>query len=417
MKFFFPDSQDLVDPSFDFNKETRSALRVRHQDDCYAHEMFRSPPYDGILVSKAMIEGTGGGGGRYTMAQRQRFQRVGVREFFRISNLPLETMGDCGAFSYVGEPVPPVSTDEVIGFYDGNGFDFGVSVDHIIGAYRPEVDESLPGIDLVPEDWRNRQEITLELAREFRRKWKRRKCRFNAIGVAQGWSPFSYSFAVKDLQKMGYRRIAIGGLVPLKTEEIVAILEGVSTIRRPETQFHLFGVTRSDQFAEFQKFGVTSFDSTSPLRQAFKDDRDNYYTAQRTYSAIRVPQVEGNPKLRKRILAGEVKQEEATRLEQSCLRALIKYDNGGIGLPRVLKLLLDYEAVHNGQKGYSKEYREILEDRPWKKCRCDICKALGIHVVLFRGAERNRRRGFHNVFVVYQRLRRGLQRRKVKRAK
>ena len=26
MKFFFPDSQDLVDPSFDFEKETRSDL-------------------------------------------------------------------------------------------------------------------------------------------------------------------------------------------------------------------------------------------------------------------------------------------------------------------------------------------------------------------------------------------------------
>jgi hypothetical protein len=33
MKFFFPDAQDLVDPSFDFERETRSELRIRHRDD------------------------------------------------------------------------------------------------------------------------------------------------------------------------------------------------------------------------------------------------------------------------------------------------------------------------------------------------------------------------------------------------
>src|SRR5437762_9062097 len=41
--------------------------------------------------------------------------------------------------------------------------------------------------------------------------------------------------------------------------------------------------------------------------------------------------------------------------------------------------------------------------RSWKSCDCDICKRIGIHVILFRGAERNRRRGFHNIFVFYKR--------------
>ena len=41
-----------------------------------------------------------------------------------------------------------------------------------------------------------------------------------------------------------------------------------------------------------------------------------------------------------------------------------------------------------------------------KDCPCEICRRLGIHVMLFRGAERNRRRGFHNLFVFYRRLRR-----------
>ena len=136
MKFFFPDSQDLVDPSFDFEKENRSETRIRHQDDQYAHEVFSKPPYDGILVSKSIVDGTSEGSGRYTLAQRHRFYRVGVREFFRLGDSKLETMGDCGAFNYIREAVPPVSAEEVFTFYDECGFDYGVSVDHIIGDFR-----------------------------------------------------------------------------------------------------------------------------------------------------------------------------------------------------------------------------------------------------------------------------------------
>jgi hypothetical protein len=50
MKFFFPDSQDQVDPSFDFDTEERARLRLRHRDDMYAHEVFAKPPFDGVLV-------------------------------------------------------------------------------------------------------------------------------------------------------------------------------------------------------------------------------------------------------------------------------------------------------------------------------------------------------------------------------
>src|SRR5262249_28018160 len=114
MKFFFPDSQDLVDPSFDFVTETRSGQRLRHRDDQYAHEVFQSPPYDGLLVSKAGVDGKGGESGRYTLAQRHRLLRVRVREFFRLGNRPLETMGDWGVFSYIEEDVPPVTVEDVI---------------------------------------------------------------------------------------------------------------------------------------------------------------------------------------------------------------------------------------------------------------------------------------------------------------
>jgi hypothetical protein len=210
------------------------------------------------------------------------------------------------------------------------------------------------------------------------------------------------------LQKMGYANIGMGGMVPLKSHEIVSVLEAVSEVRAKRTNLHLFGVTRLDHLDDFASHGVTSFDSTSPLRQAFKDDKDNYYTPTRTYTAIKVPQVQGNAKLHTRIVAGEVKQQEARRLEKVCFDGLIKYDQTRKGLEGVLKHLREYELIHDAKRDHSEVYRETLSDRPWEKCPCEICKALGIHVVIFRGAERNRRRGFHNLFVTYRELGDGL---------
>ena len=74
-------------------------------------------------------------------------------------------------------------------FYDECGFDYGVSVDHIIGVFRPDLDKTRPGVDPAFDGWRKRQEITLQLAREFWRLCRKRNPRFEPIGVTQGWSP------------------------------------------------------------------------------------------------------------------------------------------------------------------------------------------------------------------------------------
>jgi hypothetical protein len=403
MQFFFPDSQDLVDPSFDFETEKRSETRIRQRDDLYAHEVFAKPPYDGMLVSKAIVEGTGASTGRYTLGQQRRFSVEGVKEFLRIPK-GMKVMGDCGAFTYVKEPTPPVSVDDVIRFYVDAGFDIGASVDHIILAYKPEWDFNIPGIDTVPEDCRQRQELTLELAREFIGKCRKGKLPFEPLGIAQGWSPKSYARAVSALQKMGFSYIALGGMVPLKSVEILQVLEAVSPKLSGSTRLHLFGVSRLDHIEEFSKRGVVSFDSTSPLTQAFKEDHDNYYGTDRRYSAIRVPQVDVNVQLKNRILSGEVKQGDAFRLESGCLEALQLFDKKRYQRERLIELLIEYQHLYGGKRNYAAEYDEILRDKPWKECKCEVCQTIGIHVVIFRGAERNRRRGFHNVFVTHQRL-------------
>jgi hypothetical protein len=413
MLFFFPDSQDQIDPRFDFVAEKHSTYHVRQRDDLYAHEAHDEPPYHGILVSKAMVDGNGGAG-RYTSAQRNRLLGMGARRFFRLDRLPgppLLTLGDCGAFSYHLLPEPPYSVDEVLEFYETCGFDLGVSVDHVILGYRPELDRE----GGMPEDWLCRQELTLRLAERFLERRERTGANVEPIGVAQGWSPRSYRLAVRELQAQGYRRIALGGMVPLRTEQIIDCLEECAEERRPDVQFHLLGVLRHEHVVAFAGFGVTSFDSTSPFRQAFKDDRDNFHTLRGEYSALRIPPVDGNAKIAARVQAGELDQGDARRLERACMTALIAYDRGDGTLTDAHTALREFTAFCRLQKRTARMAvvhddlaRRTLEDRPWAHCPCAICRNAGVQVAIFRGTERNKRRGMHNLWVFARRLERAL---------
>ena len=400
MKFFFPDGHDVVDPSFDFETETRSGQRLRQRDDQYPHEIFTLPPYDGVLVSKAIVDRS------YSFAQKQRFYREGVRKYLRLDapkvSDRVEAFGDCGAFSYIKEPVPPYSVEEVVNFYETCGFDYGVSIDHVILQYNAKLDHNSESE--IPIDWRERQKITLQLATEFFSKASGSKTKFTPIGVAQGWSPRSYAYAVEQLQNIGYDYIALGGVVPMKSEDILTCFAEISRVRQPRTKFHLLGITRCETMPQFAKFGVASFDSTNPLKQAFKHEEDNYHTPSQNYIAFRIPQVHGNHKLKARIQAGEILQEEAAKLEYECLTSVKQYANGAGTLKHTLEALLKYDDLHDGKTDRREPYLKLLKDRPWEKCRCDICRALGVHVVIFRGSERNRRRGFHNLYVFHEQL-------------
>src|ERR1700722_18097004 len=69
MRFYFADSQDMVAPTYDFVHDEYSALRVRQRDDLYAHEVLDDAPYDGMLVSKAIVDGSVKGAGKYSESQ------------------------------------------------------------------------------------------------------------------------------------------------------------------------------------------------------------------------------------------------------------------------------------------------------------------------------------------------------------
>jgi hypothetical protein len=402
MEFYFPDSQDQINPAYDFVAEEHSLFHVRQRDDRYAHEIHHAPPYSGVLVSKTMVDGYGKGG-RYTSAQRHRLYRLGVRRFFRLPD-ELKAFGDCGAFSYVDEHEPPITVEEVVEFYGTCGFDIGISVDHVILAYSAEADNGTAEVD---DDWHVRQQLTLDLAKQFLEVRQRSGYRFTPYGVAQGWSPKSYAYAVERLQELGFTRIALGGMVPLRTMQIVDCLQAIQKIRKRGVALHLLGVTRTDHVGVFGSYGVTSFDSTSPFRQAFKDDKDNYYVDDDVkLVALRVPPSDGNARLQARIQAGQLDQREVRAAEREALRALRAYDAGQAPYGPALEALQAYERLHDPLRAgrRTQRYREMLELAPWKRCPCAVCQRWGIEVAIFRGTERNKRRGFHNIWVFNQTL-------------
>ena len=399
MKFYFPDSQDLVSPTYDFLRDEYVPHRVRQRDDRYAHELLSNPPYHGVLVSKSIVDGSIKGAGKYSAAQRARLYRMGARKFLRLPD-GVETLGDNGAFNYVDEEIPPVTAGQTLDFYEECGFDSGISTDHIIFGYAPDASE----VEVDPE-WARRRQLTLRLAEKFIDLARTRDSPVQPVGAAQGWSPASFADSVHTLQELGYQRIALGGMVPLKTEQILVSLRAINKILKSDSELHLLGITRIDSMDEFAGLGVTSFDSTSAFRQSFMDDRNNYHTTGRSYVALRVPQVDGNPTLKRAILSGNVSQREAMAAERETLRALRTYDGTPTSRQGCLDALGAYETVcQNTKKSYLTAYEETLEDSPWLRCPCLLCREHGIEIAMFRGTERNKRRGFHNLSVLAHRM-------------
>lgn len=404
MQYFIPEWDDHVDPGYDFLNSQLTPNRDPYADEVYAHQIYETPNYDGILVSKVVVDSS--------KKKRARVEAVGIHQFIRFSG---EVMGDCGAFGYVKEAVPPYETEEILDYYENLGFNYGVSIDHlIVGPF------AAPGIR------EKRYELTINNARDFLQKHRAGGYTFTPIGVAQGWSPETYAEAVKENIRIGYDYIALGGLARAQSREIIEIMQEIRPHLQANTRLHLFGVARIDAIPAFRHLGITSFDSASPLRRAWLGSGANYHVhSGKMYTAVRIPPVDGHGVRVKRLIEAEVADRETLRdLEQSALKALRAYDRGDLDLEATLTSLLAYDELlelpRDGQadpveqaKRRAKHevmYGELLTQRPWKQCGCVICEEIGVEVIIFRGNDRNRRRGFHNTFVFYQRFKALLQR-------
>jgi hypothetical protein len=430
MKFIFADSLDLIDPEYDFSSDTAGSGRQRHWDERYPHEIMNPAPYDGVLVSRGIV-GDHLFPGKYSFAQAMRFRREGARKFLRLDAPRFRDMklfGDSGAFSYVKEEKPPYTPAQVLQFYQEAGFTHGCAVDHVIFEYERDTPAKAVGSPAAHK----RFDITLENAREFLKLSRSLGPGFTPIGVAQGWSPASMGEASKRLEKMGYSYIALGGLVPLRAEDIHRCLKAVRERVSPKTRIHLLGFAKAEHIGQFVDYGIESFDSTSPLLRAFKDARANYYVpgdaAQgqqgngdfdqglQYYAAIRIPQALENPRLMRAAKEGKLNQERLLVLETKALDAVRGYDKGRVPIDEAVESVVEYGSLladdpseHSPSREKLRESirpatRRTLEDRPWKSCLCEICREISVEVMIFRSSNRNKRRGFHNLGVFYQHI-------------
>lgn len=405
MKFFFAENCDTVDPGFDFLRDQTRVGRNRGRD-LYAHEILKNPPYDGLLISRAVLDGALGGS-RYSQAQRFKALREGIRSQFRypwvdFSGDPFKypIMGDCGAFSYIAEDLPPFTPEETLDFYQALDVQFGVAPDHIIAEHNLAWDRPR----LLPARTRTRYEFTLSSARQFIELTRKRGVSMVPIGPIQCWSPKSAAECARKLVAYGYDYLGLGGLVARKTNQIYDLVSEIRTAIPDWIRLHLFGFTRIDDLETFAGLGIDSFDSTAPMLKAFKDDEFNYFSANgKHYMAIRVPPRE-DARLKQRIKSGQLNDEVVRIQEVSALDALRAYESGACELPAVLQEVLLYEQAIRPGVDLESAYRRTLADTPWRNCPCEVCQGVGIEVILHRSLNRHKRRGFHNLYILHEKL-------------
>ncbi len=378
VKLIVPDWDDIVDPQFDFRNESHSSL---YRADRYRHgvriwNIFDPPPLDGVLLSRSVLEKEGG--------KLRRIEREGVKEFLKLpsklrNGKSFQVIGDCGAWQYRHYEAPPYDPIETLEFYQRLGFDYGVSVDHIALA-------SNPGY---------RMEITFRNALKSFEVWKKRYEKgdytFILLAAVQGLEVRDYVLMFEKLYSRGIRHFAIGGLAMRTTdfiERLVSVLHSVLSRFKDVEKIHFLGIARPRLATLFKKptefVPDISFDNATYLRIAWTRRFENYITMDaRAYTAIRI--------------SGD--SLEARRV----LEYLYEYDEGRKDFEEVFSAVREYVLKH-GDPQYLPYYASTLRDKPWKRCQCPICRSVGINVVIFRGNDRNRRRGFHNLFVFYNLL-------------
>ena len=409
INYVMPDWDDYLDTGFDFQKDTFSNSEEGVSKRSYLHEiMGDDTPYDGILVSLNQIDKKKGALKKYGITGADKT----IREIMRIPER-IKVIGDCGAFSYKDRLEPSIDPITAAKLYNEYGFDLGASVDHMI------VDEVIVKNDegkeekraLTDDEKAARVMLTINNARTFINEVVAKKYKFTPLGSIQARTPQEYAKVFDQFIEMGYRQIALGSLIPKDDETIREIITEVGARYRAlpneirkDVGIHLFGILRPALFNIYAENGIASFDSASYFRKAWLKSDKNYLGANgEWYAAIRVPQSD-LPKNKKALISKNYDLKEVAALENRVLQSLNEF-NKDSDVETVLDRIIEYdsyfERVSDGGEKLREAYRRVLTDRPWEQCQCAICKEIGIHVLIFRGYNRNKRRGFHNTYIFY----------------
>jgi len=461
VRFFLPEWDDLVDPKYDFLTDTYSKQHSENswQNDTYIWQVFESTklPIDGVLTSRTKIS--------ENPWKESEILKRGIHNFLRLpAHIP--AMCDCGAWGYINKEKPPFRTDELLEYYLKGRFNIGVSIDHLVvesigqeeekSTVEGEKKTSSVARKLTSAEKRDRWKTTIDMACEMYDLWSSNeiyRSSFRIMGAIQGWDVPSYREAARQLLAKGYDYIGLGGLArsatgvpdeygPSKT--VYNVARGVCyEVRRwmsehkNRVDVHIFGFARPQAIPFMMKIGITSFDSASPMRSAWIG-ASNYFLPTGEYTAIRIPDFQRSPKAKGTIapLVREMKklerklrrpknltekeqaetrnrydeasnqlqakEAEMRRLESEAISSVRLYDKGTVSLDDTLARLQEYNRLCEIHERHVGAYKRTLLEKPWTKCDCLICRTIGLEVVIFRGNERNRRRGFHNTHVFYR---------------
>jgi hypothetical protein len=277
----------------------------------------------------------------------------------------LKILADSGAFSFVNEQTPPISVNDVIDFQNHIDADLGVSLDHIIPDYDAGYDYFFGGIPKPPM-FKERMNITIENGEAYLKECKAQGVRFTPIGALQGYSPESYLDCLRAFQKMGYKRVALGGIAKLHTNHILEILSALKP-HIGETQLHLLGVVRPHLLRKAKMSQITSVDGMGPFLVSMTNRGRSYYLEDRFWQILPISEVAQLD----RLMGGDME------LFDDVLGSAPE-----LNLPRDVR---------------DKELKETLLERVWERCACKACLEAGWRILL-TDPKYNRLRGFHNVF-------------------
>jgi len=406
--YIFPDWDDYIyEP---FKAEPAGGGKGKKT---YAYEACgKRIPFDGVLLSLSQLRSRKGALHRFKDGDGE---PIPLRKELRIPKKIL-LFGDCGAFSYAAEDAPPFTPEEAAALYHQYGFDIGASVDHIpLPAIKARKADGTTVSEPLSESRRyRRMYLTRDNAADFISVCRSKKYGFAPLGVIQGLGVKSYVARLREYVKMGYEHIALGGLVPRTDDDIIRILCAVrrevqvlTAGRKSNLWVHLFGILRPNIQTVFKELGVSSFDSASYFRKAWLRSDQNYLApdASKWYGTIRVP-----ISTSKAMIAGadsKRKQARLPRMEKAVLNAIDSYHRTGRAPKYFLDNINKYSALlirKSEDNHFDAKHKNLLKKKPWKACSCPFCKKVGIHVVVFRGANRNKRRGLHNTWVFYNRV-------------
>jgi hypothetical protein len=372
IKYIIPDWDDVIDPGYNFKTETSSQQYKSNRFIFGARlwNIFNPPPVDGVLISISTIK----------KSRLRAIETAGDAKRFLKMPRELQLIGDCGAWQYRYMEKPPYDVKYILDIYRKLGVDYGVTLDHI--PFFGNSDERI--------------RFTIESAIKSYEIWKlcheRGDCNYTLMASIQGVDVEDYLRSLEKLYRVGFRHFAVGGLAKRDNEFILRLVNALKKVLRgfrDVEKIHMLGIARISVIPLLKDLldyvDEVSFDNATFLRMSWVRTVGNYVMSDgRVYTSIRI--------------IGD---------EHELLNLLMRYDEGSLGLEELLKTLKSYLAKI-GDTHYLPYYVATLRDRPWRECGCDICRALGINVVIFRGNNRNRSRGFHNVYVFSRLLKEGL---------